>query len=131
MSARKFADGQIAMVNNQGQYTRLDAAGKEAKTFHVPFDMRWGMMGAEVLPGDRVLISQNTGTGGKVNEYNADGKSVWEARRVQPGPAHRLPNGHTLVPQNGGTLVVEFDRQGKVFKEFKNLPCRAYRVSGR
>lgn len=131
LAARKFPDGQIALLNNQGQYTRLDAAGKEAKGFHVPFDQRWGIAGAEVLPGDRVLVSQNTGNGGKVNEYNADGKSVWEASMTQPGVAHRLPNGHTLVPQNGGTMIVEFDRQGKVFKEYKNLPCRAYRVYGR
>jgi HEAT repeat protein len=131
MSARKFADGQIALLNNQGQYTRLDAAGKEAKTFRVPFELRWGLTGAEVLPGDRVLISQNTGNGGKVAEYNADGKVVWEAAIAQAGAPHRLPNGHTLVAHGTGTMIVEFDRQGKVFKEYKNLPCRAYRVYGR
>jgi HEAT repeat protein len=131
MSARKFPDGQIALVNNQGQYARMDASGKEVKSGHVPFDFRFGIMGAEVLPGDRVLVSQNTGAGGKVTEYSADGKTVWEASMPQPGAPSRLPNGHTLVPQNGSNRVVELDRQGKVFKEWKDLPCRVYRVYGR
>ncbi len=127
MAARKWPDGQIALLNNQGLYTRLDAAGKTVKTFQVPFDRRLGLLGAEVLPNDRVLVSQN----GKVAEYNADGKSVWEANMNVPGAASRLPNGHTLVPQNGSNRIVEFDRQGKLVKEWKDLPCRVYRVYGR
>ena len=49
-------DGQIALLNNQGGYSRLDATGKEVKSFRVPFNINFGINGGEVLPNDHVLI---------------------------------------------------------------------------
>jgi HEAT repeat protein len=126
MTARKFPDGGIAFFNNQGMYTRLDATGKEMKTFRV--NLQFGFLGSEILPGDHVLVSQGNN---KVTEFDAEGKSVWEADIVQPGNPHRLPNGHTIVVHNAQNRLTELDRQGKVFKEWKDLPCRPFRVYSR
>ena len=55
--ARSFRDGQMAYVNNQGQYVRLDATGKEVKRYIIPFDPNFGMNSVEILPNDHVLVS--------------------------------------------------------------------------
>jgi hypothetical protein len=125
LAARRLNEG-AAFVTYQGTYVRLDAAGKEAKTFRVPFNPNSGASGAEVCPGDRVIISvQNLN---KVTEYDADGKTVWEATVQQPGMPTRLANGHTLVPILNTNKYVELDRAGKVVSEKGDLPVRPFRV---
>ena len=54
---RSCRDGQIALVNNQGGYARLDAPGKEVKSLHVPFNINFGVNGGQVLPNDHVLVT--------------------------------------------------------------------------
>jgi HEAT repeat protein len=126
LGGRRFRDGHMAFVTYQGQYVRLDPTGKEVKTFHVPFNANFGVLGAEVLPGDRVIVSLPNP--GKVLEYNAEGKVVWEASVRNPGCPTRLRNGHTLVPGNGYTTLTELDRSGRVISEKKDLPYRPFRV---
>ena len=48
-----------------------------------------------------------------VVEFDADGKSLWEAAVVNPVAATRLPNGHTLVATMVGQRVLELDRNGQ------------------
>jgi HEAT repeat protein len=123
----KFKDGQIAYVTQQGQYMRLDTAGKPVKTLQLP--MQGGvLMNAEVLPGDRVVTTLNTG---KVVEYGGDGKLIWEVAVLNPGFPHKLANGHTVVPQNGTTHLYEIDRMGKIVSEKKDLEYRPFRVRRR
>src|SRR5262249_43162513 len=98
LAARKFRDGHVGLVTYQGVYARLDASGKEVKTFRVPVNPNFGTSGGAVLPDDRVLISTNGIN--KIAEYDASGKPVWEATVMQPGVPNRLPNGHTLVPSH-------------------------------
>jgi HEAT repeat protein len=126
MAARKFRDGQIALVNNQGTYVRLDANGKEARAFRVPQQPNFGMGNVEVLPGDRVLCSI-PGLN-KIVEYNAEGKAIWETSLPFPGLPSRMTNGHTLVTSNSNSHVVELDRNGKVVAEMKDFPYRPWRV---
>ena len=46
-------------------------------------------------------------------EIDRDGKQVFEILNLNsPSDADRLPNGHTLVAENG--MVREFDRRGNV-----------------
>ncbi len=125
LAGQRFRDGTMAFVTYQGQYVRLDASGKEVKTFHVPFVMNFGVSGALVLPGDRVVV---TVPNGKVTEYTAEGKVAWEAAVPSPGYPTRLPNGHTLVPTGQNTTLTELDRAGRVVSEKKDLPYRPFRV---
>jgi HEAT repeat protein len=127
VGGRKFKDGQVAYVTQQGQYVRLDAAGKQVKTLQLP--MQGGvLMNADVLAGDRVVAALNTG---KVVEYGGDGKQVWEATVINPGFPHKLANGHTVVPQNSMPHLYEIDRTGKIVSEKKDLEYRPFRVRRR
>jgi HEAT repeat protein len=128
VGGRKFPDGQMAFITYQGQYVRLDATGKQVKTFQVPFQWQNGVIGAEVLPGDRLVVSLGVG---KVAEYADGGKLVWETNVVGPGFPHRLLNGRTLVSSNNNTMLLELDRAGKVVAEKKDLGYRPYRTHRR
>jgi HEAT repeat protein len=126
LAARHFRDGSMAFVTYQGQYVRIDSRGKEVKSTTIPFNANFGVNGAEVLPGDRVLISiANTN---KVTEYSADGKVLWEAKVPGAGGPTRLPNGHTLVCSNGFTTLTEVDRSGRIVSEKKDLPYHPFNV---
>jgi HEAT repeat protein len=126
MAAQKWRDGSMSCLTYNGTYTRYDASGKETKTFHVPYDVNFGMNGAEVLQNDHVLIVVNQLN--KVNEYDDKGKIVWTATVSFPGSATRLPNGNTLVTTNNYTSLTEVDRNGKVVQESKNLTFRPWKA---
>ena len=54
-----------------------------------------------------------------VTEYDAEGKTVFDAGVTQPTAACRLPNGNVLAaPQQWPAKVVELDRSGKQVSEF-------------
>ncbi|HVS39602.1 MAG TPA: HEAT repeat domain-containing protein [Gemmataceae bacterium] len=132
LDAQMFRDGAIGIVNNQGGYTRLDVSGKEPKeikTGHIPFNLNFGVNGAEVLPNDHVLVA--VWNLNKITEYDLDGKTVWEATVPQPSNFHRLPNGHTLVTCANQTEIMELDQTGKVAADMKNLSFHPWRVSRR
>jgi hypothetical protein len=125
-AAQVFRDGQIAYVTYQGNYCRMDAAGKELKRSRLtPFTTGAGVNGIELLPGDRYVVSVNTLN--KVIEYDAEGRSAWECS--VPGPVNltRLAHGNTLVI-SGGMRVIELDRSGKIVQEMKDLQMRPWRV---
>jgi len=124
----KFPDGQMAFITYQGQYVRLDATGKQVKTFQVPFHWQNGVIGAEILPGDRLVVSLGVG---KVAEYADGGKLVWETNVFGPGFPHRLVNGRTLLSSNNNTVLLELDRNGKIVSEKKDLGYRPYRMHRR
>jgi hypothetical protein len=126
MAAVKLRDGQMLMVNQQGQCIRLDAAGKEVKTFNVGY-VSYG--GLEVIGKNRILVSLINNN--KVVEYDLDGKSYWEANVNQPTSAVRLPNGNTLVASYNTQQVYEIDRNGKVVAENKNITSRPWRARRR
>jgi HEAT repeat protein len=129
MAATKFRDGQIAYVNNQGQYIRLTPDGKEVKSYHVAFPPNFGFNVAEILPNDNVVISVQAA--GKVTELTPEGKTAWEVSVQHSGVPCRLPNGHTLVPNVTTSRIAEFDRAGKLVAEMKDLPVRPWRVDRR
>jgi hypothetical protein len=129
ISGRRFRDGQAAFFTQQGQYVRLDASGKEVRSFHVGSPGTAAFTSADVLPGDRVVAAiqhQN-----RVTEYDSGGKPVWEATVIFPGNPTRLPNGNTLVATVNAARITELSRAGKVVAEWKDLPVRPWRVDQR
>jgi len=123
----KFPNGHVGLFTQQGQYVRLDAKGKQVKTYQVNLPGGFAM-NAEVLPGDRVLVALSMGS---VAEYNDKGQSVWECNVPNPAVPHRLPNGHTLVAQNGMNHLYELNRKGKIIAEKKDLEYRPWRIRHR
>lgn len=123
----QFPNGHIGLFTQQGQYVRVDKSGKQMMTYQV--NLPGGVaMNSEVLPGDRVVASLNIG---RVAEYDNKGKTVWESNVVNPAIPHRLPNGHTLVAQNGMNRLYELDRNGKILSEKKDLEYRPWRIRRR
>jgi hypothetical protein len=129
ISARRFRDGQTAFFTQQGDYVRLDASGKEVRSFHVGTPGTAAFTSADVLPGDRVVVAiqhQN-----RVAEYDSGDKPVWEATVTSPGNPTRLSNGNTFVPSVTSARITELSRTGKVVAEWKDLPVRPWRVDQR
>jgi hypothetical protein len=109
VSAIKTRNGQISLITTGGQFKRLDAAGKELKTF--PVGTVHSYAAIDVLPNGNVLVPHYDRN--NVTEYDNAGKVVWEGTVSQPTAPVRLPNGHTLVACRDGQTVVELDRAGK------------------
>jgi HEAT repeat protein len=127
MAARKFRDGTTAYVTYQGQYIKLDSAGKQIKTAQIPFNWQLGIAGGDLLSNGHVIVSMPNP--GKVAEYDAEGKVVWETSVAFPGVPTQLSNGRTLVPSHSSTCLTELDRKGKIVSEKKDLAYRPFRVS--
>jgi HEAT repeat protein len=113
LTARRLRDGQIVCVTNQRQVLRLDAAGKELKSFTVPMLMGNGL---DVLPNGHLLVCVTWMN--KVTEYDGEGRAVGELTVTAPMAACRLPGGNTLVAQQQWPAkVLEVDRGGKTVGE--------------
>lgn len=127
LAAKRFRDGSMAYVSYGGQYVRLDKAGKELKNFQIP---NWNMHspnGAEILPGDRVVMASSMN---KLVEFGADGKMTWETTINMPMIPYALSNGNILVSGDNNATIFEV-RKGKVVKEWKGFTFRPYRVTRR
>jgi outer membrane protein assembly factor BamB len=127
MGAHKLRNGKIIMLTNNGMAVRMDANGKEEKSFSVGHLM-WGG-GGDVLPNGHILMPQWNGN--KVVEYDQDGKVVWEASFQWPSSASRLPNGNTLVASQNSNKIVELNRAGKVVWEHQCNNGQPFRVRRR
>lgn len=125
-AGRRLPDGQMVLVTSTGQLVRLNPQGQEIQSFKVGFLYTMGA-NIDVLPGGRVLIPQYRDN--KVVEYDAQGKSVWEANVTFPTSAVRLPNGHTLAVSMSQNKVVELARDGKELWTYQTdgRPWRARR----
>src|SRR5207245_822133 len=99
-AGQKLCNGQIALVTANGIYLRLDAAGKEVKNFPVGRIRMYAGSPSfgcfEALPNNGVLVAD--ASSGKVLEYDADGKVVWEKGPYNAiNSVARRSNGNTLV----------------------------------
>jgi hypothetical protein len=109
-AACRLPDGGAVLATTRGECVRLDAAGRQVKSFPVGVVSTLGT-NIEALPGGRVLVpiySQN-----RVVEFDADGRVAWQAAVSRPTCVTRLPNGHTLVASRYSTRIVELDQAGK------------------
>lgn len=122
MRAAKLRDGDIACIVQIGgalsRYVRLRPSGKdikEVKSWGVQVRTSGGRI--DVLPNGHVLVPEMGHN--RVVEYDADGRSVWEAAVDEPIAAVRLPNGNTLVTLMRANRAVELNRDGKEVWQFK------------
>ena len=70
--------------------------------------------------------------GGKVYEYDADGKTVLEANVLQARPASSVcPTAIRWVACQNQGQVIELDQTGKAVHEMKDLKCHPFRASRR
>jgi hypothetical protein len=114
-AARKYPNGQIALVTREKQFIRLDANGKELHKVPVTVGIANSIGGVDFLPNGRVLTSLTD----SVAEYDLKGNIVWKAKVPRPDGVTRLANGNTLVACTGSREVLELDRQGKTIRTFK------------
>jgi HEAT repeat protein len=127
LAAQKLRNGEIVFVTTTGSCVRIDAKGKEVRTFQA--GRMYVAGGLEVLPNNHVLMTLKDG----VTEYDVDGRVVWQATVERPTSVQRLPNGNTLVASglSPTTAVAELDRAKQVVWEYKApdgaLPWRAKR----
>lgn len=128
LAVRRFNDGSFAFVTYSGLYNRLDSKGKLLRTCNLNWFNR-SPSGAEILPGDRVILSDQNGN--RVQEFDADGRIVWDTPVMTPLAPTISPSGHVLVPANNQQSIVEIDRKGKIVKEYKGLSYRPFRVQRR
>jgi len=118
--AYKARNGHIVVMGQNGQCVRLDANGKQLKSFNTNRGNAW----LDVLPNGRILVAQNGGN--KVAEYDPDGKLLLELDVQQVSMATGLPNGNILVACHSMGRMMEMDRKGKVIWEYKTQgPFRA------
>jgi hypothetical protein len=126
MAAHRLRDGQIVFLTYQWAYVRMDAKGKELKTYRLgPFPFYTNSV--HFLPNDHVLVPEYSHN--RIAEYDAEGKRVWEASVPMPTGVQRLPSGNTLVSSAAGQRIVELNRAGKVVWEHRENfnPWRAVR----
>jgi HEAT repeat protein len=126
MGAQKLKDGQMMFFTNNGTAHRLDAKGKEVKSFTIGY-MPWG--GGDVLSNGHIVVPQWQEN--RVVEFDADGKQVWEASFQWPSSAMRISNGNTIVASQNNNKVVEFDRAGKTVWEYQCTNGNPFRVRRR
>jgi HEAT repeat protein len=106
----KTRRGEIYCLTGTGLCVRLDAQGKEVKSFPSGRDAGW-TSGIDVAPDGKVLISQPNRS--HVIEVDRQGKTVWEAAVQGLTTATRLPGGHVLAASYVSRNVVELDRTGR------------------
>ncbi len=131
MKAQKLPNGEIACILAGPRFVRMDATGRELKSF--PVNLRTGGGRVEVLPNGHVLIPENAAN--RVVELDEDGKKVWEAPVQEPIAAVRLANGNTLVTSMNQHRAIELDPKGKEVWQYQtdtpggrlNRVNRAYR----
>jgi HEAT repeat protein len=126
IAARRMRDGQIILVSTQRQCIRMDAAGKQLKSF--PLQWAW-QTGVDILPNGHIVVPATWMN--KVTEYDADGKIVLDLNANQPYAATRLKNGNLLMaPQQWPSELIETDSTGKEVRKL-NLPNFPHRIRTR
>jgi HEAT repeat protein len=118
MKGMKLPNGEIACLTDGRRVVRLDAKGKELKSFEVSLGTKLFGGRLHMLPNGRVLVPHSAEN--KVVEYDVNGKEVWKVEIEQPVAAVRLPNGHTLVTTMNQNRAVEFDRNGTEVWQYRS-----------
>jgi hypothetical protein len=115
MKAQKLRNGDVACVLQGGRFIRLDARGREIRSFAVNVSTSGGRI--DVLPNGHVLVPEHRNN--RLVEYDAEGKVVWEVPVQQPIAAVRLPNGNSLVTSMNEQRAIELNPKGAEVWQFK------------
>lgn len=116
MRAEKLPNGDIACVLMARGFLRMDSKGKELSGFPLQVATSGGRI--NVLGNGHILVPHKDEN--RVIEYDAGGKSVWEATVDQPIAAVRLSSGNTLITSMTQNRAVELDRAGKEVWEYRS-----------
>jgi HEAT repeat protein len=116
-AAYRLRNGETVVLNNANQCLRLDARGKEVKSFD---SGRGGgfTSGIDAGPDGKILVSQPNQ--GMVAEFDRNGKQLWKAAAPNITSATRLPGGRVLVASYNSRTVVELDRAGRTVWQFRS-----------
>lgn len=126
-AAYRTRKGVTVCLSRLGQCVLFDAAGKQIKNFSVEAGKGGNLGGLDVRPDGHLFIVQGR-RGGKVTEYDGEGKKLREFDAPNATTATALTNGHILVASQGGQRVYELNRAGKIVWEYKGgSPYRARR----
>jgi hypothetical protein len=113
-------NGHIICMGQNGQCVRLDAKGKQLKSFNTNRGNAW----MDLLANGNILIATNGSN--NIAEYDANGKLILDINFPQVSMATGLPNGNVLAASHSTGRVVELDRRGRVIWEYKTQgPFRA------
>src|SRR5262249_13988967 len=113
----KARNGEIVVLTGQGNCLRLDSSGKEIKSFPAGRDGAW-TSGLDLVPDGRILIAQPNMN--RVQLFDREGKTLWEAPSPGLVTASWLPNGHVLIASYNGQAASELDRAGKTVWQHKS-----------
>jgi outer membrane protein assembly factor BamB len=117
VAAYKSRAGEIVLLTGQGMCQRLDASGREIKSFPANRNGAW-TSGLDLVPDGRILVAQPNMN--RVQLFDRDGKSLWEAPAPGLVTASWLPNGNVLVASYNGQQASELDRNGKTLWQHKS-----------
>lgn len=124
-SACRLRNGRLLVLTSDGVMAEVDSlTGKVLATHTAPDQASYSV---EPLAGGGCLVAAYGA--GKVVEYDAAFKSVWEHPLPSAFHASRLPNGHTLIASHSGKVVIEVTSDHKVVWEqrIEDLTWRAHR----
>jgi HEAT repeat protein len=113
----KARNGEYVVLTGQGSCVRMDATGREIKSFSAGRDGAW-TSGLDLVSDGRILIAQPNMN--RVQLFDREGKATWEAAAPGLVSASWLPNGHVLVANYNAQSATELNRNGKSVWEHKS-----------
>jgi HEAT repeat protein len=116
-AAYRLRNGETIVLTNGNQCVRLDARGKEVKSFESGRGGGW-TSGIDVGPDGKILVAQPNQN--MVVEYDRNGKLLWKAASPNITSATRLPGGRVLVASYSSRHVMELDRAGRTVWQFRS-----------
>src|SRR5262249_40413903 len=110
LAAYKYPNGDIVYQAATGEVVRVDARGKEIKSFKTPTG--GSQVGAmDVSPGGLILLTEPED---HVNAYDPADKLLFQVEVQGVTTASWLANGNVLAASCNNRKVVELDRAGRV-----------------
>ncbi|QEL19681.1 NHL repeat-containing protein [Limnoglobus roseus] len=127
VGVQKLGNGPIVVLardqnRNQGRVFKLDDKWKEVGTPITTTTLNYYQARVHALPDERVLVVEQQ----RVAEYDLKtGKKepVWTHSASNPSSAERLPNGNTLIVEQGNNTISEVTTKGEVV--WKHIPTDA------
>jgi HEAT repeat protein/Tfp pilus assembly protein FimT len=111
-AAFRLANGEILCFTRNGVAVRIDAKGKQVKSF--PFQAPGRVGGVDVNAAGKIIMVASNQT---VHALDMDGKQIFQVSMPNPTTASWLPNGNILVASYESNRAVEFNPQGRVVWE--------------
>jgi HEAT repeat protein len=115
LAACKTPDGQMIYLADNGTCVRLDAAGKQLKSFVSGQDNTTGCI-IDLTSRGRILVGKPPGI---VEEFDLQGKSQWRLPEVVSRLGTAVRNGHVVVTNFADRRVTELDRAGRVVWQYQ------------